>query len=264
MNWVVNTLKSSVGKKVLMGLTGLLLCLFLIVHLAGNLLMYVGPEAYNNYAHTLHSQEWFVMMAETGLLLLFAVHIWLGIETSRENRAARQQRYRVKRSKIPGRKIPLSISPENYMLMSGVIVLAFLLIHLGDFTFNITMPGELEGREPFDKAIIIMRHPVSFVSYLIGVALLGWHLSHGVTSMFQTLGLRHPKYDGFTQKIGPIFALVIAIGFASFPVFAVLSSYDPYGEHPTSEGHDYHSQLESGQGTTDSLKFALRESAENF
>ena len=245
MNWVVNTLKSSVGKKLLMGVTGLLLCLFLIVHLAGNLLMYVGPDAYNAYAHTPHSQEWFVKIAEVGLLGLFGLHIWLGLETSRENRSARSQRYRVKRSKIPGRKIPFNVSPENYMLMTGVIVLAFLLIHLDDFTFNLTMPEELEGREPFDKAMIIMRHPVSFVSYLVGVILLGWHLAHGVTSMFQTLGLRHPKYDGLTQKAGPVFALIIAVGFASFPIYAVISPYDPYAAPAAEESHgDEHSHQE--------------------
>ncbi len=228
MNWVLNALKSSVGKKLLMAITGLLLCLFLVLHLAGNLLMYVGPEIYNAYAHKLHEQKVLLIVAEVGLLLLFVAHIWLALETNRENREARPQRYAVKKSKIPGRVIPFGISPENYMLFSGVIVLAFLLIHLGDFTFNLTMPDKIQGKEPFDKAIIIMRHPVSFVSYLIGVALLGWHLTHGVTSMFQTLGLRHSKYDFITQNVGPIFAVVIAVGFATFPIYAVLTPYDPH------------------------------------
>lgn len=227
MNWVAKALTSSVGKKLLMAVTGALLCLFLVVHLAGNLLMYAGPEAYNNYAHALHSQEGLVKIAEVGLLALFLVHIWLALETNRENREARSQPYAMKKSKIAERKIPYEISPENYMLFTGVVVLAFMLIHLGDFTFNLTMPEKIAGKEPFDKAITILRHPLSFVSYLIGVTLLGWHLSHGVTSMFQTLGLRHAKYDGITRNIGPVFALIIAIGFASFPLYAVLTPYDP-------------------------------------
>ncbi|MBL4885975.1 MAG: succinate dehydrogenase cytochrome b subunit [Planctomycetaceae bacterium] len=226
MNWVVETLNSSVGKKLIMACTGLLLCLFLVVHLMGNFLMFVGPDAYNAYAHGLHSQEWFVRIAETGLLILFAIHIWLALETNRENREARSQQYAVKKSKIANRRIPESISPENNMLLTGVLVLAFMLLHLGDFTLNMTMPEKIAGLEPFDKAFVIMRSPVSAISYLLGVILLGWHLSHGVTSLFQTFGLRHPKYDPLTRNAGPAFAVVIAIGFASFPLFALISSYE--------------------------------------
>ncbi|TWT61226.1 succinate dehydrogenase cytochrome b subunit [Rubinisphaera italica] len=228
MAWVTDAVKSSIGKKLLMACTGFLLCGFLVMHLLGNLLMYVGPDTYNNYAHALHSQEMLIKVAEFGLLILFAIHIWLGFETNLENRESRKKRYAVKKSKIPDRKVPYFISPENYMLFTGVIVFIFLLIHLGDFTFNITMPDKIEGREPFDKAIIIMRSPLSTISYIIGVLLLGWHLSHGVTSMFQTLGLKHPKYDPLTKTIGPVFAIIIAVGFASFPIYAWLSPYDPY------------------------------------
>ncbi len=235
MNWVLTALKSSVGRKLIMACTGLLLCGFLVVHLAGNVLMYVGPDAYNTYAHTLHSQEWFVRTAEIGLLLLFVIHIWLAIAGTLENKAARPQPYRMRQSKIPGRKIPNQISPENRMLFSGVIVLAFLLIHLGDFALNFTMPEKVAGLEPFDKAMVVLRTPFSFVAYLIGVTLLGWHLSHGVTSMFQTLGLRHPKYDPITQNIGPVFAIVIALGFASFPIYAALSPYEPAKPTPKGE-----------------------------
>ncbi|MCA8988255.1 MAG: succinate dehydrogenase cytochrome b subunit [Planctomycetaceae bacterium] len=246
MSWVIDAVKSSVGKKVLMACTGLLLCLFLIVHLIGNVLMYVGPDAYNTYAHTLHSQEWFVKIAESGLAVLFLVHIWLALETNRENREARPQKYARRNSKIEGRKIPLAISPENTMLFSGITVLIFLLIHLGDFTLNLTMPHKIAGHLPFDKAIIIMRTPISAISYLIGVVLLGWHLAHGVTSMFQTLGLKHPKYDPLTRNLGPVFGTVIAIGFASFPLFALFSSYQP-PEKPApadmKKDHEQHSSL---------------------
>ncbi|HCS50392.1 succinate dehydrogenase cytochrome b subunit [Rubinisphaera sp.] len=228
MAWVTDAIKSSIGKKFLMACTGFLLCGFLVMHLIGNLLMYVGPDVYNNYAHTLHSQEMLIKVAEFGLLILFAIHIWLGFETNLENRESRKTRYAVKKSKIPERKIPYFLSPENYMLFTGVIVFIFLLIHLGDFTFNITMPDKLKGREPYDKAIIIMRTPLSTISYIIGVLLLGWHLSHGVTSMFQTLGLKHPKYDPMIRAIGPVFAVIIAVGFASFPIYAWLIPYDPY------------------------------------
>lgn len=225
-----------------MACTGLLLCLFLVVHLLGNVLMFVGPDVYNAYAHGLHSQEWFVRIAETGLLILFLIHIWFALEINRENREARPQQYTVKKSKIADRKLPASISPENSMLLTGLLVLAFMLLHLGDFTLNVTMPGKLAGLEPFDKAFVIMRNPISAVSYLLGVILLGWHLSHGVTSLFQTLGLKHPKYDPLTRNLGPIFAVIISVGFASFPIYALFSSYETAA--PSSQKEEQHGKTE--------------------
>jgi len=232
MSWVTNAIKSSIGRKFLVACTGLLLCGFLVAHLIGNLLMYIGPEVYNNYAHTLHSQEYLIKIAEVGLLVLFIAHLWLAIEASSRNRAARQTRYAVKKSKLPNRKIPYAITPENYMLVSGIIVLIFLCIHLGDFTFNLTMPEKIAGLEPYDKAIVIMRSPVSAIAYVIGSLLLMWHLWHGATSMFQTLGLRHPKYDGLTQNFGPVFATIIGLGFATFPIYAWLVPYNPPAPNP--------------------------------
>ena len=253
MNWVVKALKSSVGKKLVMAVTGVLLCLFLVIHLAGNLLMYVGPDVYNGYAHTLHSQPGLIKVAEFGLLILFLVHIWLALETTRDNREARKTRYAVKQSKIYDRKIPHAISPENNMLLTGVVVLAFLLIHVGDFTFNLKMTERIKDLEPFDKAIVIMRNPVSFVAYLVGVLLLGWHLTHGATSMFQSMGLKHPKYDPLTTRFGPFFGLVMAVGFASFPLYAVLTPYQPPAPgsqpaHPHSEQQsDGQEQVQAGE-----------------
>ncbi len=257
MNWVVDALKTSVGKKLLMACTGALLCLFLIVHLAGNMLMLVGPDAYNAYAHALHSQEWFVHLAEAGLLVLFVVHIWIAMETSRENTDARPQQYAVKKSKIAGRKLPGAISPENNMLLSGGLVLAFMLLHLGDFTLNLTMPDKIAGLEPFDKAFVIMRTPVSAIAYLIGVIMLGWHLSHGVTSLFQTLGLKHPKYDPLTRRLGPVFAVIVAGGFAIFPIYALISPYETAKPSPKKEAHPQH-QEETFIETTNDLRLALQ------
>lgn len=257
MNWVVDALKTSVGKKLIMACTGALLCLFLIVHLLGNMLMLVGPEAYNAYAHALHSQEWFVHLAEAGLLILFIVHIWVAMETSRENTDARPRQYAVKKSKIADRKLPAAISPENNMLLSGGLVLAFMLLHLGDFTLNLTMPDKIAGLEPFDKAFVIMRTPVSAIAYLIGVIMLGWHLSHGVTSLFQTLGLKHPKYDPLTSRLGPVFAIIVAGGFAIFPLYALTSSYETAKPSPKGETHPQH-QEESYIKKTNDLGLALQ------
>ncbi len=212
-----------------MGITGLLLCGFLVIHLAGNLLLYVGAEQYNHYAHSMHSQEWLVNIAEVGLLALFAAHLFLAIRLTTENRAARQQRYELKKSKKDDPTTDLHA--DSWMFISGAVVLAFLLVHLADFRFELrdlddvaykttTASGEIIDKEPFDKAVALLKNPISRWVYLIGSVLLAFHLSHGFASAFQSLGMSHPKYNGLIRVAGIVFAFVVGIGFASFVVWA--------------------------------------------
>lgn len=225
----MRALTSSVGKKFVMGITGLLLCGFLVIHLAGNLLLYVGAEQYNHYAHSMHSQEWLVNIAEVGLLALFVAHLFLAIRLTLENRAARQFRYDTKQSK---QSAPTTnVHPDSWMFISGAVVLAFLLVHLADFRFELrdlddvaykttTADGEIVDKEPFDKAVALLQNPVSNIVYIIGSVLLAIHLSHGFASAFQSLGMNHPKYNGLIRVAGIVFAIVIGIGFASFALCA--------------------------------------------
>ncbi len=227
MKWLLDALATSVGKKFVMGITGLLLCGFLVVHLAGNFLMYVGPQAYNNYAHALHSQEWFVKIAEVILAILFLSHIVLAIRCTRENRIARNHSYEMKVSKIDNPGVNKLAGADSWMFISGAVVLAFLLLHLWDFTLEgrtdiSYLDGNNVAKEPFEKAVMILQTPVSFVVYLVGCVLLGWHLSHGFASAFQSLGLSHPKYDPLVRVLSLTFALVVGLGFASFPLWAWL------------------------------------------
>jgi succinate dehydrogenase / fumarate reductase cytochrome b subunit len=220
---LVKALSSSVGKKFVMGFTGLLLCGFLVAHLAGNLLLYVGPDAYNKYAHALHSEPALLLVAEVVLYALFLIHILLAFIVTRENQSARGQRYAIKRSKLDAAPQTTSspVHPEAWMFTSGAIVLFFLIVHLLQFTFHkwpwFTTPS---GEEPFTKAIRILSDNFTAGVYLIGVIILGIHLWHGFASAFQSLGITHPKYSGFIKWAGVIFACVIAIGFASFVFFA--------------------------------------------
>lgn len=201
-----------------MGITGLLLCGFLVVHLAGNLLLYVGADAYNEYAHALHSQAALLAVAEAGLLLLFLAHLLLAIITTWENRKARgREDYAVKASK---QKLFLTFFPHNWMWITGTIVLAFVLLHLYDFRFE--RFEQIDSSEtPFDKAIRLLKHPVTIAGYLVGVIVLGIHLAHGFASAFQSLGINHPKYNTAIKIVGGLFAAVIAVGFASFPIWAM-------------------------------------------
>ena len=211
---------STVGKKFLMAITGLLLSGFLVVHLSGNLLLYVGPEAYNEYADNLHQQAALLVVAEVGLLALFALHLFLALQISRENRAARKVRYRVQQSKIANRYSAV-VKPETFMLLSGLAILGFLILHLVDFRFALR-PDISYPAEEAERAANVLNTPLTQIVYSVGCALLGLHLAHGFASAFQSLGLNHPKYESLIHWAGVIFATIIGLGFLSFPLYYAL------------------------------------------
>jgi succinate dehydrogenase / fumarate reductase cytochrome b subunit len=219
LNWLIRALSSSIGKKFILGITGLLLCGFLVVHLAGNVLMYVGAEQYNHYAHALHEQVVLLTVAEIGLLVLFLAHLALAGVTSWENRKSRNQEYAVKETK-QGQPL-LQFFPHNWMLATGFVVFLFILLHLADFRLEWRNNIAAE-EEPFEKAVRLLKDPITFVGYIAGVLVLGLHLSHGFASAFQSLGISHPKYNKCIKVLGTAFAVVVAVGFASFPLWAVL------------------------------------------
>ena len=222
MNRLIRACSSTIGKKFIIAVTGLLLCGFLVVHLAGNLLLYVGPKAYNDYAHALHQNEALLKVAEVGLVVLFLTHLMLALQISRENRAARKVKYQLKESKIENRQG--SFQPANFMLVTGLFVLGFLILHLIDFTFllrsDITY-SDFEGDEAA-KAAKILSTPLTGIVYTVGCALLGLHLAHGFSSAFQSLGMNHPEYESLLKWFGVIFAVIIAVGFVSFPIVYLL------------------------------------------
>lgn len=217
MSWFTRAASSSIGRKVVLAVTGLGLTLFVIAHLAGNLLLYVGADVYNDYAKKLHANEGLLMIAETGLFAFFGLHIYNALVTARANRKARPEEYLVKVSKID--KSPLTAPPSNVMVASGVIVLLFLMVHLSDFKLELRNPGP-PGELPFDKAVRLLHDPITWITYVVGTVVLGYHLSHGFQSAFQTLGFNHPKYSGCIRSVSIILACIIGAGFASFPVWA--------------------------------------------
>lgn len=219
-NWLIRALSTSVGQKLVMGATGLLLCGFLTVHLAGNLLLFQGAEHYNKYAHKLHENE-LLPVAEAGLLVLFVLHIVLAFTTTGSNTAARPVGYREKQTKLSG---GLLVQPHNYMFLTGVIVLGFLILHLTDMRlaeWKIRLPYH-EGMTPADHALLVLQDPVSATVYILGSLVLGFHLLHGFQSAFKSLGLNHPKYTPYIEKFGVLFAILIGLGFASLPAYFFL------------------------------------------
>jgi succinate dehydrogenase / fumarate reductase cytochrome b subunit len=225
LSWLWKALSSTIGQKIVMAITGLGLCGFLIVHLGGNLLLYVGAQKYNDYAHALHAQEILLLVAELGLFAMFILHIALAFRTSFQNAAARRIDYAMRQSKRdPG---PLAVPPSGMMLVSGIIVLIFLLLHLSDFKFfEETHATGLRHQtvsltaDPFQRAVGILRDPLTRIVYGLGSLVLGYHVWHGFSSAFQTLGLNHPKYTPLINTLSLIFALTVGIGFASFPFWS--------------------------------------------
>lgn len=224
MSWLIKALSTSVGRKFVMAITGLLLCGFLVAHLAGNLLLYVGAQEYNDYAHALHKQAGLLVVAEIGLFSLFIAHIVIALQVSAENRLARKVGYAMKQSKQEGRNSEEMWRPDSWMLFTGIGVLGFLILHMIDFKFGTELQirdqalyfnGTVE-KTPYDKAAALLSTPLTMIGYGFGCLFLAVHLAHGFSSAFQTLGLNHPKYTPTIKLVGLLFAIAIGVGFASF------------------------------------------------
>ena len=207
-------LSASIGKKAWMAISGLLLVGFLITHLAGNLLLFIDQDgsAFNAYAKTLSSNP-LLPAAELVLATLFIAHIVLGLRVSTQNRDARKVRYRVTANH--GGRTPASAT----MLVSGILILVFLVIHLLDFRLDDSTHGDMAA-----AVRVRLGSGLGAWTYGIGVAALGLHLSHAFSSAFQTLGLNHPKYDSALQLVGKGIGLTLGLGFLAFPVIIYFSS----------------------------------------
>ncbi len=222
MSWLTGFLKSSVGRKFVMAITGLFLCFFLVVHLSGNLLLYVGADAYNHYAHQLHSNEELLMIAEVLLFGAFALHILMAFSTTLSNISARKKSYRVVESKREDRALPLTSAADQTMMITGLIGLFFLLVHIADFKLEAGWEAALAGQSPAQKASIIVSDMTRMLIYILGSVALGIHVSHGLASACQTIGFNHPKYTPTVSLISKIFGVVVAVGFSSFSIVAKL------------------------------------------
>jgi succinate dehydrogenase / fumarate reductase cytochrome b subunit len=220
LNWLRCALSSSVGKKFLMAITGLLLCGFLVVHLAGNLLLFAGAEAYNAYAHKLHyDYEKLIHVAEVGLFLIFVAHLYLAFSLTAENRTARGRGYAKNQTKR--QNLISKVRPESWMLATGLGLLAYIILHIVDFRAELRGHLDYSSLEPFDKAVKLLNDPISIIGYLVGFAFLFAHLSHGISSAFQSLGLSHPKYNAVIKWGSLAFAGALAIGNASLVFWAL-------------------------------------------
>jgi succinate dehydrogenase / fumarate reductase cytochrome b subunit len=228
MKIITHIFESSLGKKYIMAVTGFMLFLFVIAHLVGNLQVFLGPEAINRYGHFLQSNYELVWPARIGLLVLVGLHIWSAAKLSVENRAARQIGYASYQ--------PIgSTYASRTMLMSGLIVLAFVIYHLLHFTAEVqyinltgrdfTTFTDAEHRHDIFKMIVVgFNNGWVSAFYILGMALLCLHLSHGTSSMFQSIGWKNDIYRPVLDKAAQGLAVLIFIGYTSIPI-AILLGY---------------------------------------
>lgn len=213
---IVVSLRTTIGQKILMAITGLSLIGFLVVHLAGNFNLFMGEAAFNGYAEKLHSLGPLLWVAEAGLLTIFLLHLGLAISTSASSRQARKRAYEVKETKQEGFVLPNGGS-SGWMLATGIGLAIYMLVHILDMKFDVRGFGE---DNKYELVKSVLSDPKTGVFYLISLVLLGVHLKHGIGSAFQTLGLSNRKWRKLISIAGTSLAVLLSAGFISIVIWA--------------------------------------------
>ena len=235
-------LNSSIGLKFVMGVTGLILVGFVLVHLAGNLQVYIGSDTFNTYAQTLKGMPPVVWAVRIVLLIAVLLHIWSAVRLTQMNWTARPQAY-------ARRKYDRTSYAALFMRGSGVVVLAFIVFHLLHFTVGAVqhenfvlhevlrsdvwvrepnpdivakLPAHLQRHDAYSMFVLGFQNPIVSAAYIVAVLLLGRHLSHGIASMLATLGYSKGRQRVNAERIGQTIAAIVMLGNMSFPI-AVLA-----------------------------------------
>lgn len=224
-----NLFTSSLGKKFIMAGTGLLLFLFVVAHLAGNLQIFLGPEVINRYGNFLQTNEEILWPARIGLLVLVFLHIWAAIKLSLENKAARPQPY-------AQYEVVVASYASRTMIWSGFIVLAFIIYHLLHFTVQVqginftgrsftALEDAKQQHDVFAMMVLGFSQPVVALWYIFAMFLLFMHLSHGLSAMFASLGWKSQAYQCVIEKFAVIASWAIFVGYISIPIAIWLGGY---------------------------------------
>lgn len=214
-------LKSTILSKVVMAVTGLILVFFIIGHMSGNLQMYSGPEKMNRYAEFLQGLGTLLWLIRGILFICLVLHVWTSIRLKLLNMAARPVPY------VKKEWVKASLTSRT-MLWTGSFIFFFLAYHLLHFTLGTTNPDQyhvtdaLGRHDVYTMVVLGYQNVLISVTYAISVILLGFHLNHAIASMFQTLGVNHPRYNPIIEKGGMILSIIIVAGFLSVP-FGVLT-----------------------------------------
>lgn len=246
----MNLFRSTIGRKILMAVTGLILIGFVVGHLVGNLQVFSGPDKLNGYAHFLQSLGPLLWAARIGLLVAVGIHVWAATVLTLENHAARNVGYSVKHT------IRATLA-SRMMRWSGYVVLAFIVYHIAHFTLGVAQADTFKTALPeytmqseyhvagfpvvaagavvhdvHSMVILGFQNVIVSIFYVIAVGLLSVHLLHGTDSMFQTLGLRSRRWSGALRKICVVFAAAYFLGNLAIPGAVLLGKLQPHGESP--------------------------------
>jgi succinate dehydrogenase cytochrome b subunit len=204
--------------KILIGITGLGLVLYLIIHIAGNLMVFGGPSFFNRYAYVLESNP-VTPVIEIGLLLIFLAHVYKTLTMFLSNQQARPARYAMKKgANHTSRKSFASTT----MIFTGLWLLIFIIIHVKAFRYGTEYAWAEGGRDLYRLEIENFSNPLIVVFYVLSMFVVGSHLWHGASSAFQSLGLDHPRWTPRIRATGKVLAVAIAGGFITIAVWAYL------------------------------------------
>ena len=227
MNLLGSLFKSSIGKKILMALTGLVLVGFVTGHLVGNLQIFLPPAKINAYAHMLESLGAGLWLIRGFLLLCLVIHVWLAIQLTLENRAARPQAYGAEH-------VIRATLASRVMARTGIVVLAFVPFHLAHYTLRVGSPGWSEHTFRLTDGTLVRDVHTMMVQgfsnwlvsgfYVIAVGILAYHLSHGIVSAVQTLGLKNEKWAGQVERFAAAYCWLYFLLNAAIPL-AVLGGF---------------------------------------
>lgn len=213
MVWLKDAFSTSIGKKMMMAVTGLCFCGFLVAHLLGNMTIYGGGEAFNAYAEKLHALGGILTLAEFGMLFFAVVHVATGLLLFYQNWKARPVSYAVKHN-AGGQNIGSITIPYT-----GILVLIFVVFHLLNFSFV-----DKTGTTIFQIVSRAFSNPLYVVAYILAMIVVALHIRHGFWSAFQTIGANHPKYMPLIRGFSVLFGVIVGIGFGSLPIYISIIS----------------------------------------
>ena len=222
MNPVIEYYNSSIGKEQIVALSGLILITFVIGHLAGNLTIYGGPDAFNHYAKKLAGFRPFLNYVEASLAIIFIIHLLTTFLLVLQNWQARGTNRYENPNASPTRSLATRLMPY-----SGIIVFSFVIWHLLDFTFanhqgprSVLSDGQSYGL--YGVVVNSFLDPLHSIIYLIAMVAVGMHLIHGVSSVVQTFGFYHPFYTPIIKRISTAFGLIVTFGYSSIPLYVLI------------------------------------------
>lgn len=225
MNFTAGYLQSSVGKKLIMAISGIILVGFILGHLAGNLQVFAGAKKFNDYAEFLQNLGGLLWVARIFLLGTLLAHIFSAISLTRENRAARPIKYQHEGTNVASWS-------SRTMVLSGLVIAAFVIYHLLHFTIVVADPELISLKNSHDIFSMVVKgfqKPIVAASYIVAVGLLSFHLNHAIFSVFQTLGINSSDMDKKIKLFATVLSTLIFLGYASIPFFILLNFVKPQG-----------------------------------